>query len=140
MEASHSLCLLDSVPDPWCLMIQYNDLFMSLSPQFEALINLQQRRSPPCCTPRWPPHKLPQSTTPYCKGSIWASLRTPQKCFCFVTDPSEVFLPRYGPLRSVQVRDLSFLILVDCRGRSFNDNMDKNPFNECLQRMHPLLS
>ena len=33
-------------------------------------------------------------------GSL-ASLRTPQKCFCIVTDPSEVFLPRYGPLRSV---------------------------------------
>ena len=46
---------------------------------------------------------------------------------CLVTDPFEVFLPRYGPLRSVfaslqtpqkccfgQVRDLSFLIGVDC--------------------------
>ena len=28
-------------------------------------------------------------------------LRTPQKCFCLVTDPSEVFLPCYKPLRSV---------------------------------------
>ena len=65
-------------------------------------------------------------------------------------------LPRYGPLRSVspcygplrsvfaslqtpqkrcfgQVRYLSFLI--GCRGRSFNDNMVKNPFNECLHLM-----
>ena len=46
---------------------------------------------------------------------------------CLVTDPSEVFLPRYGPLKSVfsslqtpqkrcfgQVQDLSFLIGVDC--------------------------
>ena len=45
---------------------------------------------------------------------------------CLITDPSEVFLPRYGSLRSVfaslrtpqkccfgQVRDLSFLIGVD---------------------------
>ena len=27
-----------------------------------------------------------------------------------------------------------------CRGRSFNDNMVKNPCNECLQSIHPLLS
>ena len=27
-----------------------------------------------------------------------------------------------------------------CRGRSFNDNMVKNPFNECVQSMQPLLS
>ena len=41
---------------------------------------------------------------------------------CLVTDPLEVFLPRFGSLRSVspqkccfgQVRDLSFLIGVDC--------------------------
>ena len=33
-------------------------------------------------------------------GSL-ASLWTPQKCFCLIMDPSEVFLPRYGPLRSV---------------------------------------
>ena len=51
--------------------------------------------------------------------SIWES--------CLVTDPSEVFLPRYGRLRSVfaslrnpqkccfgHVRNLSFLIAVDC--------------------------
>ena len=92
-------------------------------------------------------------------GSL-ASLRTPQKCLCLVTDPSEVFLPRYGPLRSVfaslrtsqkcfcLVTDLSEVLLWTgkgfvvphwgglCRGRSFNDNM----VNECLQNMHPLLS
>ena len=66
-------------------------------------------------------------------GSL-ASLRTPQKCFCLVTDPcfclvtdpSEVLLwtgkgfvvPHWGGL---------------CHGRSFNDNM----VNECLQSMHP---
>ena len=55
-------------------------------------------------------------------GSL-ASLRIPQKCFCFVTDPSEVFLPPYKPLKSVRARYLSFLILVECRGRSFNDNI-----------------
>ena len=54
-------------------------------------------------------------------GSL-ALLRTPQKCFCLVSDPSEVLLwtgkgcvvPHWGGL---------------CRGRSFNDNMVKNPFN-----------
>ena len=54
----------------------------------------------------------------------------PLKCFCLVTDHSEVLLwtgkefvvPQWGGL---------------CRGRSFNDNMVKNPFNECLQSMHP---
>ena len=58
---------------------------------------------------------------------------TSKKCFCLVTDPSELLLwtgegfvvPHWGGL---------------CRGRSFNDNMVKNPFNECLQSMHPLLS
>ena len=53
-----------------------------------------------------------------------------EKCFCLVTDPSKVLLwtgkgfvvPHWGGL---------------CRGRSFNDNMVKNPFNES---MHPLLS
>ena len=56
-------------------------------------------------------------------GRLFRSIRES----CLVTDPSEVFLPRYGPLRSVfaslqapqkccfgQVRDLSFLIGVDC--------------------------
>ena len=65
-------------------------------------------------------------------GSL-ASLRTPEKCFGLVTDPSEVLLwtgkgfvvPHWCGL---------------CRGRSFNDNMVKNPINECLQSMHPLLS
>ena len=27
-----------------------------------------------------------------------------------------------------------------CRGRSLNNNIVKNPFNQCLQSMHPLLS
>ena len=58
--------------------------------------------------------------------SVFASLRIPQKCFCLVTDPSEVLLctgmgfvvPHWGGM---------------CRVRSFNDNM----VNES---MHPLLS
>ena len=75
-------------------------------------------------------------------GSL-ASLRTPQKCFSLVTDRSEEFLPRYRPLRSVAF-DRSGIVVPHwgglCRGRSFNDNMVKNPFNECLQSMHALLS
>ena len=51
-----------------------------------------------------------------------------------------MFLPRYGPLRSVA---LEFIVPHWgglCCGRSFNDNMVKNPFNECLQSIHTLLS
>ena len=57
-------------------------------------------------------------------------------------------LPCYRPLRSVfaslqkccfgQIRDLSFLIGVDCV--VVGVSMITNPFNECLQSMHPLLS
>ena len=73
-------------------------------------------------------------------GVYWslASLWTHQKCFCLVTDPSEVLLPRYGLLLWIGE---GFVIPHGlCRGRSFNDNMVKNPFNEYLQSMHPLLS
>ena len=65
---------------------------------------------------------------------------------CLVTDPLEVFLPRYGPLRSVFASSSEVLLWTGngfvvphwgglCRGRSFNDNMVKNPLNECLQSM-----
>ena len=58
-------------------------------------------------------------------GSL-ASLRIPQKCFCLVSDTSEVLLwtgkgfvvPHWGGL---------------CRGRIFNDNT----VNECLQICTP---
>ena len=52
------------------------------------------------------------------------------KWFCIIAD---------------EVTDVSEVLLLTgkgfvCRGRSFNDNIVKNPFNECLQSMHPLLS
>ena len=53
--------------------------------------------------------------------------------FLPVTDPSEVLL---WTGKGFVVPHWSGL----CRGRSVNDNMVKNPFNECLQSMHPLLS
>ena len=80
-------------------------------------------------------------------GRLFRSIRES----CLVTDPSEVFLPLFGPLRSL-VTDPSKVLLWTSkgfvvphwgglyRGRSFNDNTVKNPFNECLQSMHPLLS
>ena len=60
-------------------------------------------------------------------------------------------LPRYGPLRSVFTDPSEVLLWIGkefmvphwgglCRGRSFNDKMIRNPFNENLQSMHTLLS
>ena len=69
-----------------------------------------------------------------------ASLRTPQKCFCLVTDPQKCFCHVTDPSEVLLWTGKGFVV-PDwsglCRGRSFNDNMVKNPFNKCLQSMHP---
>ena len=69
-----------------------------------------------------------------------ASLRTHQKCSCLVTDPSEVAT---DPSKVLLWTGKKFMVPHWgglCRGRSFNDNMVKKPFNECLESMHTLLS